>query len=516
MRNLFSGILLLFSGFAFGQVAGHVSVYWPESNVYMNSVDMIAVGNNGVLDLRSAFPATANFALCRVDSSGNPLWYQKVICTDTSVSIYPQQLVSLPADGFLVSGKAENSSANPNGFFAMRFDSAANLIWKKIYFPGGNGSPQGVVTLYDPANSQRIYFAWQSDQQVSPYNRGITIFKTDLNGDILDTAFFSLQNAGVEYPVGTINTAGNLVFAGGGISNLGFVIVDTTLQVIEANSISGSYNGLMLKAISEAAPGKYLIAGTDGNYGDLWLRLDSIGQLEYQTRIIPYQPSQHIEAIERTSSGDVYAIMHSEASIVQYTNTTMAHFNDTGGVVEVYSYRGGGVRAFAIRNDLPILALQQSGGNWIYPTAYIQTDSTGQAYCNSNISYIQYYQPTVSLTQLTPAVTYVPVSTPVIHLFSDSTIHTTIFTTIDFCLLNAIEEQQSTPLNIWPVPAHDVLYVENSDANSTYVVYDINGKIVLGASISNAGICLENLTPGYYFLEVNDGNHLTRTPFIKE
>ncbi len=517
MRKLFSFILLLLSGFASGQVTGHVSVYWPESNVYMNSVDMIAVGDNGVLDLRGAYPASANFALCRVDSSGNPLWYHKVICTDTFGSIYPEQLVALPGDGFLVTGKAYNTAPTPNGFFAMRFDSAANLIWKKIYFPGGNGSPPGVVTLYDPANPQRIYFAWQSGQQVPPYTSGITIFKTDLNGNILDTAFFALQNAGIGYPIGTINIAGNLVIAGGSSSNLGFTIIDTSLQVIHANVISGAFNGLMLGAISEAAPGKYLIAGADGNYGNLWLRLDSTGQLEYQTRIIPYQPYANIEAIERTSSGDVYAIIHSEASIVQYTNTTMAHFNDTGGVVDVFNYRGGGVRTIAICNELPILALQQPGGSWIYPTAYIQTDSAGGAYCNSNTSYIQYFQPTVALTQATPVVMYVPVSTPVIYLFSDSAVHTTTFNTIDFCLLNTIEQQQSALVNVWPVPTHDVLYVENPDANSTFVVYDINGKIVLSTSSSNGGICVENLTPGYYFLEVNDGsNHLSRAPFIKQ
>lgn len=82
---------------------------------------------------------------------------------------------------------------------------------------------------------------------------------------------------------------------------------------------------------------------------------------------------------------------------------------------------------------------------------------------------------------------------------------------------NGIDEISVSGLMIYPNPANEVLYIQNLNGGSQYVVMDISGKVVLNQnSVSmNSSIDISNLTPGVYILQSISTGSIQNVKFIK-
>jgi hypothetical protein len=72
------------------------------------------------------------------------------------------------------------------------------------------------------------------------------------------------------------------------------------------------------------------------------------------------------------------------------------------------------------------------------------------------------------------------------------------------------------PLNIYPVPAGDVLHVRGQEAGAAYEILDAAGKRVAAAKLRDAGIPLNTLPPGQYMLRMHTLAGKAAAVFIKQ
>lgn len=66
-------------------------------------------------------------------------------------------------------------------------------------------------------------------------------------------------------------------------------------------------------------------------------------------------------------------------------------------------------------------------------------------------------------------------------------------------------------LNVYPIPAHDVLFLNNHSLQTTATILSLTGAKVMDAVIENHSIQIEQLNPGMYFVQI--GNEFTK--FVK-
>ena len=74
-------------------------------------------------------------------------------------------------------------------------------------------------------------------------------------------------------------------------------------------------------------------------------------------------------------------------------------------------------------------------------------------------------------------------------------------------------------MNIYPIPAKDILTVDISDNKGILTVYDITGCLVFQYSISSENkinINVSNLKRGVYFLSIQNENEIVSEKFIVE
>lgn len=94
----------------------------------------------------------------------------------------------------------------------------------------------------------------------------------------------------------------------------------------------------------------------------------------------------------------------------------------------------------------------------------------------------------------------------------------------DICSFNTkdISSVVSNGINrnnkLYPNPTNDYLYIDDSElslSSGDYMIRDINGKEILGGSLSSTNgrykVSVESLTPGVYIIELNN----YRERFIK-
>ncbi|MEN8815899.1 MAG: FG-GAP-like repeat-containing protein [Nonlabens sp.] len=82
----------------------------------------------------------------------------------------------------------------------------------------------------------------------------------------------------------------------------------------------------------------------------------------------------------------------------------------------------------------------------------------------------------------------------------------------------SLESSATSELVIYPNPANSKLYVElpEINGNMVYSVFDTNGRRVLNASLTSNEILIQNLSKGFYFLRIVDGNQIKVKKFLKE
>jgi len=76
--------------------------------------------------------------------------------------------------------------------------------------------------------------------------------------------------------------------------------------------------------------------------------------------------------------------------------------------------------------------------------------------------------------------------------------------------------QSNTSITISPNPAKDVLKINGTNAQSSAVIYTIEGKQIQSINNTNNEIDISQLTKGIYFIKINTGNAVQSLKFIKE
>ncbi len=81
------------------------------------------------------------------------------------------------------------------------------------------------------------------------------------------------------------------------------------------------------------------------------------------------------------------------------------------------------------------------------------------------------------------------------------------------------ENYNAKNINIYPVPTKDYLYIENNNfANSSYSIYDNNGKLIVANTDISGRKTSRNvslLKPGQYFIRFNQNKEIIQKVFIK-
>ncbi len=84
-------------------------------------------------------------------------------------------------------------------------------------------------------------------------------------------------------------------------------------------------------------------------------------------------------------------------------------------------------------------------------------------------------------------------------------------------ILHVGAESHPVPsFSIYPVPAHDRLNVNIKSQNAVYIIYSADGRPVLNGVLTQAHsfMNLQNLSPGFYLFQINDGEKTEALPLI--
>lgn len=81
--------------------------------------------------------------------------------------------------------------------------------------------------------------------------------------------------------------------------------------------------------------------------------------------------------------------------------------------------------------------------------------------------------------------------------------------------LGTSEIKTDHKINIYPNPAINIIYVENSHADH-YTLLDLSGRIILKGAQANGQIDVQGLTPGNYILQLHEKENTQNLKFIKK
>lgn len=81
--------------------------------------------------------------------------------------------------------------------------------------------------------------------------------------------------------------------------------------------------------------------------------------------------------------------------------------------------------------------------------------------------------------------------------------------------LGRMEENALEAISIYPVPASDVLHLNESDFEGDYQIIDTQGKVVLRGRVPDSPINVSALKTGFYFLNITARNERSTRGFMK-
>lgn len=67
----------------------------------------------------------------------------------------------------------------------------------------------------------------------------------------------------------------------------------------------------------------------------------------------------------------------------------------------------------------------------------------------------------------------------------------------------SIDETSIQHISMYPNPVHDLLYFKNLNGSKTIKIFELNGRLIRSEQTSQNHISVSNLTPGFYFVQVN-------------
>ena len=80
----------------------------------------------------------------------------------------------------------------------------------------------------------------------------------------------------------------------------------------------------------------------------------------------------------------------------------------------------------------------------------------------------------------------------------------------------AVEKLEDKKVNLYPNPANGVIKIETDQTFETYRIYDLQGRLIMTSVFTIPEINIEQLNNGNYILELNNGNDLYRSKFVKQ
>ncbi len=98
-----------------------------------------------------------------------------------------------------------------------------------------------------------------------------------------------------------------------------------------------------------------------------------------------------------------------------------------------------------------------------------------------------------------------------------NSIHYSVMDTINIQIAEqtSVNEELSTLLRVYPVPASRLLLVENFEAGSRYLIYDLRGQLQASGTDMREGIGVSDLKSGQYILTImNDTNTLLKRMIV--
>ncbi len=85
-------------------------------------------------------------------------------------------------------------------------------------------------------------------------------------------------------------------------------------------------------------------------------------------------------------------------------------------------------------------------------------------------------------------------------------------------IINNIQPEQETVIQIWPNPANDILHINSSSnafINSKVEVSDASGKVIMTYADASSPIAINELEAGFYFVRVYSQDQIYTGKFIK-
>lgn len=80
---------------------------------------------------------------------------------------------------------------------------------------------------------------------------------------------------------------------------------------------------------------------------------------------------------------------------------------------------------------------------------------------------------------------------------------------------NAVEDVNSSNVNVYPNPAVNFIWVENFTPGAQVTIFDVNGKLALMSNQSENKIDISSLNPGCYFIVITSCDGIHYSKFIK-
>lgn len=412
---------------------------------------------------------TNAYAFVRTDANGEVLWYRD----------YPDVFGQLMLD-------SDKGLVEKDGHY-FTFGRVTSV-------PPNQGSASTMVEL-DSVGACVVQRTWAGGDAWSNVGNGVV--RTAANG---------LLTLSLENPFGSSSS----------YPNLSLQHWNAAMQVEWSNRYSLGYYHSVVRPMATSDGGS-LIMGvvypttTSPGYA-FFLRLDAAGQVLW-ARLHATGLTPNVAVEEPDGSFAVTFFKGGEVPVV-------ARLNNNGALNSAQRATGfdAGVLAWGIaRDSITGEHLVRASGGPQNTTYLLRLDSALAFACESTPI-------TWADSLVTPSMTPFPVTVTTAQLASSDTIwasHPKLFTTENACLATVVPEAIRPQLQVWPVPADDVVHVAWSNMPATtisYTLLDATGRLVRQGSTSSSSaftMDMRQLGVGTYVLRMEGAGLVRAVKVVK-
>ncbi|HEX5001719.1 MAG TPA: T9SS type A sorting domain-containing protein [Bacteroidia bacterium] len=262
-------------------------------------------------------PPQLDCYLLKTDSAGNTQWSKTY--GESTLKFVSSCVKQTNDHGYVVAGSFTGTPTNYD-MFLIKTDSIGDTLWTRSY--GGPLNDYGNSVL--PADDGGYFLLGSTHSFLNP---GIYLIKTDSVGIPLWSKTYegTIQNGPNtrRYTIRKTNDSGYIIFAEWvTVSDLFLIKIDSTGNVIWANSFGGSGNEFIGSGL-QTVDGGYIMIGTTnslgvGNYDFLLIKTDSLGNgdcNETNQMITPFSIPNQLQNTSITISTPLFTNTPSNYSV---------------------------------------------------------------------------------------------------------------------------------------------------------------------------------------------------------